>query len=163
MDQLRKLAEEGNAVAQFAVGLMHLNGHGAMIGRLGIQGVEKDENEARRWFLASAEQGCAWAMFNYAMLCSSKEEKFRWLLKAANGGLADAQYALVGHYNNPHTGAQIIDIVEAYKWAMLAANQNHPCVVRTSQFAILEHRMSEEQISEAEARAASFKAHDSRF
>src|SRR5437773_8265665 len=73
-------------------------------------------------------------MYDYAMLCDSKDERLRWLHEAASRGLADAQVALIRHYCDLDMRAKIIDVVEAYKWALLAAEQRHPCVFETNQF-----------------------------
>lgn len=95
-------------------------------------------------------------MYNFAWLCESHEERLTWLHKAANHGLADAQVALIRHYCNLDQGAKIIDVVEAYKWALLATQQGHPCVAETNQFEILEYRMTPSQIGEAKRRATLF-------
>ena len=50
----RLAAEQGDAKAQFNLGLMYDNG----------EGVLKDEAEAVRWFRLAAEQGVATAQFN---------------------------------------------------------------------------------------------------
>jgi hypothetical protein len=162
MDKLKQLAEEGNPLAQFCCGLMHHNGHGEQLINMGVQSVPKSVAIAAKWYLAAAKQGCSWAMYDYAMLCDSKDERLRWLHEAANRGLADAQVALIRYYCDLDKGAKIIDVVEAYKWALLAAEQRHPCVFETNEFEILEYRMTPTQVTEAKQRAAIFTARDSR-
>jgi hypothetical protein len=51
--RLRKVAEQGDAEAQFSLGDLHYNG----------QGVPKDYAQAAFWFLKAAEQGNAGAQF----------------------------------------------------------------------------------------------------
>jgi TPR repeat protein len=156
MDSIETLAANGDPTAQFALGLMHLNGHGRQVIRAGVQSIEKSENEAKKWFLASAEGGCVWAMYDYACLCPYGEERELWTHRAANCGLADAQVALSYFYCDVSHGVKPLNVVEAYKWALLAASQNHPCVVETNWFGILEHRMTQQQIVEAKGRADHF-------
>ena len=57
LDELRVLAEQGDAVAQFNLGLIYLDG----------LGVTPDYIEARRWWRASAEQGSADAQFGFGV------------------------------------------------------------------------------------------------
>ena len=51
--EMRPLAEQGNAPAQFNLGVMYLNG----------RGVPQDYAEAARWYRKAAEQGFADAQF----------------------------------------------------------------------------------------------------
>ena len=52
------LAEQGNALAQFFLGLMYAEG----------QGVPQDYKEAVKWFRLSAEQGLAQAQYNLGVI-----------------------------------------------------------------------------------------------
>ena len=52
-DMDRILAEEGNPIAQYNLGLMYDNG----------EGVPQDYAEAMRWYRLAAEQGCADAQY----------------------------------------------------------------------------------------------------
>ena len=54
LQELRPLAENGNASAQNTLGLMYSNG----------QGVPQDDSEAARLYRVAAEQGYAAAQFN---------------------------------------------------------------------------------------------------
>ena len=54
LDTVRQAAEQGDARAQFNLGIMYDNG----------EGVFKDEAEAVKWFRLAAEQGHADAQFN---------------------------------------------------------------------------------------------------
>jgi TPR repeat protein len=60
LDQTREKAEQGEADAQFNLGLLYANG----------EGVPQDYAEARTWYLKAAEQGDAKAQFNLGLLYS---------------------------------------------------------------------------------------------
>ena len=78
-----KAAEQGDASAQFNLGVCY--GHG--------EGVEKDYKEAFKWYLKAAEQGDASAQVNVgAIYCNGRGvekdyvEAYAWLnISAANG------------------------------------------------------------------------------
>jgi len=79
----RPLAEQGNAFAQYNLGVMYDNGHG----------VPQDYAEAVRWYRAAAEQGNAMAQSNLGAMYYNGEgvpqdyaEAHMWLnIAAANG------------------------------------------------------------------------------
>ena len=54
LDELRALAEQGDATAQFNLGIMYDNG----------RGVPQDDAEAVRWYRLAADRGHATARFN---------------------------------------------------------------------------------------------------
>jgi hypothetical protein len=54
LEQTRALAEQGNALAQWRLGVMYDNG----------EGVPEDDAEAVRWYRLAAEQGLVPAQFN---------------------------------------------------------------------------------------------------
>ena len=54
----RMAAEQGNAIAQFNLGIKYLNG----------QGVPQDDAEAVRWFQQAADQGHAGGQFNLGVM-----------------------------------------------------------------------------------------------
>ncbi len=58
LKEFRPLAEQGDAVSQFALGTMYENG----------RGVPKDDVEAVRWYRLAAEQGQASAQNNLAKM-----------------------------------------------------------------------------------------------
>ncbi|BBF13005.1 hypothetical protein NTHiID20_04950 [Haemophilus influenzae] len=85
------LAEQGNADAQFNLGLMYYNG----------RGVKQDDFEAVKWFRKAAEQGDADAQFNLGVMYAKGQgvkqddvEAVKWYRKAAEQGYADAQAVL---------------------------------------------------------------------
>jgi TPR repeat protein len=82
------LAEQGDADAQYLVGLMHDDG----------QGVPVNHREAARWYILSAEQGYAAAQNNLGALYyagegveRSTDEAVKWFGSAAAQGFALAQ------------------------------------------------------------------------
>ena len=84
-------AEQGNATAQFNLGVMYDNG----------EGVPKDDAEAVRWYRLAAEQGTAAAQFNLGLMYANGEgvpeddaEAVRWYRLAAEQGDATAQSIL---------------------------------------------------------------------
>ncbi|MEX4489508.1 sel1 repeat family protein [Haemophilus influenzae] len=86
------LAEQGNADAQFNLGLMYEEG----------RGVKQDDFEAVKWFRKAAEQGDETAQFNLGVMYGKGRgvkqddvEAMKWFRKAAEQGNAHAQ-ALLG-------------------------------------------------------------------
>ena len=57
----RPLAEQGDALAQFGLGLMYRDG----------KGVPQDTQEAVKWYRKAAEQGNAQAQFNLGLMYSN--------------------------------------------------------------------------------------------
>ena len=85
------LAEQGDAAAQYNLGLMHETG----------QGVPQDDKAAAQWFRRAAEQGHASAQFNLGNMYRkgqgvSQDDKAaaQWFRRAAEQGHANAQYNL---------------------------------------------------------------------
>ena len=135
--ELRPLAEQGNAGAQFTLGLMYNFG----------RGVAQDDTEAMKWYLTAAEQGLADAQFrlgymfslgnNYVLynadLFKDEEalqsagrdvpqddtEAVKWYRKAAEQGFVPAQHALGVMYDAGIGVPQ--DDVQAHLWLNLAA------------------------------------------
>ena len=83
MRLFRPLAEQGDAKAQFTIGLMYVNG----------QGVQRNDAEALRWYRLAAERGDARAQFNLGIMYRNGQgvpqdyvHAFMWLsLSAARG------------------------------------------------------------------------------
>ena len=112
----RPFAEQGNATAQLALGLMYDNGKGG----------PQDHTEAVRWYRKAAEQGDAMAQYNLGVMYAKGEgvpqdhtEAVRWYRKAAEQGDAAAQANLGVMYYNGEGVPQ--DYVLAYAWLNLAA------------------------------------------
>ncbi len=88
LTEFRPLAQQGNAKAQFNLGLMYSKG----------QGVPQDDKEAVRWYRLAAEQGQASAQNNLGVAYSEgrgvpleDKEAVRWYRLAAEQGNAEAQ------------------------------------------------------------------------
>ncbi len=83
LSELRPLAEQGNADAQYNLGLMYDKGHG----------VPQDYGQARQWYEKAAAQGNAMAQYNLGVLYRNGQgvpqdlvQAHKWLnLSAAKG------------------------------------------------------------------------------
>ena len=116
----KPLAEQGYALAQYNLGVMHDKGHG----------VPQDYKEAVKWYRLSVEQGNATAQnnlgLNYAQgqgVPQDYKEAIKWWKLAAEQGNAKAQYNLGVMYE---TGQEVTkDLKEAGKWFRLSAEQGY--------------------------------------
>ena len=117
----RPLAEEGQAPAQFGMGLSYENG----------RGVERDPTQAAVWYHKAADQGLADAQFNLGNLYLNASgvpkdpvEAVRWFRRAAEQGMPRAQVNLGYSYE---TGSGVAkDPVKAVSWYRKAAEQSFP-------------------------------------
>jgi len=117
----KPLAEDGNMIAQFSLGMMYHDGFG----------VERNEIEAADWFLKSAEQGFAPAQFNLGNaykfgrgLQQNTELAIQWWHKAADQESASAQFNLAIAY---YYGDGVVkNEAEGMKWFRKAAENHHP-------------------------------------
>jgi TPR repeat protein len=121
---LQPLAEQGDADAQFVLGVMYDNG----------EGVPQDYVEAAKWYRRAAEQGYAAAQFSlgtmylypndYGVLYGVLQdyaEAARWYRLAAEQGYDSAQTQLGFMYDRGRGIMQ--DYILAHMWFNLAANQ----------------------------------------
>ena len=113
-------AEQGNADAQFNLGVCYYHG----------KGVEQDHVVAVKWFRKSAEQGYARAQCILGAcydigsgVVQDWEEAVKWYRKAADQGNVDAQNMLGDSYYGGLGIEQ--DDVEAVKWFHKAAEQGY--------------------------------------
>ena len=116
ISQYRQAAEQGNADAQYNIGLCLYNG----------DGVSQDYKEAIRWFRKAAGQGCADAQYKLGCCYDNgfgvnqdRRVADWWFWTAAKQGCADAQYKVGVYYDNCQ------DCYEAAKWYRKAAEQEH--------------------------------------
>ncbi len=114
------LAEEGDALAQYNLGIIYSNGHG----------VPQDDAEAVRWYRLAAEQGVASAQFTLGVMYDKGSgvpqdyvEAVRWYRLAAEQGFALAQFNLGVMYDKGSGVPQ--DYVEAVRWYRFAAKQGY--------------------------------------
>ena len=114
----RSLAEQGDADAQYNLGVMYNNG----------DGVPRDYAEAMKWHRKAADQGNGNAQFNLGFMYDrgrgmpqSYIEAVKWYSLAANRGVAIAQFKLGVMYHHGQGVPQ--DYVHAHMWFSLAALQ----------------------------------------
>ena len=136
-------AEQGEAAAQFNLGVMYYNG----------EGVPQDYAEAVRWFRAAAEQGEAAAQFNLGVMYNNGEgvpendaEAVRWFRAAAEQGEAAAQFNLGVMYDNGEGVPE--NEVLAYAWFNLAGAQGFEGAQEAK--GQLSRRMTSEQVARAQ-------------
>jgi hypothetical protein len=116
----RPLAEQGDAQAQYNLGIMHLEG----------EGVTRSARKAAEWFHKAGKQNHAAAQYNLATLYANgqgvaKNPKLMltWLRFAAEQGYALAQYDLGAMYDDGQGVPQ--DKQQAAQWYRKAAEQGH--------------------------------------
>jgi TPR repeat protein len=117
---IRPLANDGDAAAQFNLGLMYLAGHG----------VQQDDSAAALWFRKATEQGYAPAQSNLGTMylygrgvAQDDTEAVLWFRKAADQGDAIAEFLLGNQYANGKGVPQ--DYSEAMIWFQRAAEHGH--------------------------------------
>jgi uncharacterized protein len=146
----RKAADQGQAAAQYSLGVLYANG----------QGVPQNYTEAVNWYRKAADQGQAAAQYNLGVLYANGQgvpqnytEAMNWFRKAADQGQAEAQHNLGLMYANGQGVPQ--DYVLGYMWFNLAAAQGYKDAVGS--LAWLEARMTPAQIAEAQRLAQEWK------
>ena len=151
LTEFRPLAQQGNAKAQFGLGLMYSQG-----GR----GVPQDDAKALRWYRRAAEQGHAGAQFNLGFMYSKGRgvpqddaEAVRWYRLAAEQGNAVAQNNLGVMYGQGLGVPQ--DYVQAHMWVNLAAAQGDENARKARDK--LAEKMPPAQITEARRLAREWK------
>ncbi len=121
------LATQGNANAQYNLGLMYDEG----------KGVTQDYQEAIKWYRLAAEQGHESAQSNLLAaqfflgsmyytgdgVTQDYKEALKWYRLAVEQGEAVAQYNLGLMYDEGKTVTQ--DYARAYMWFNLAASKGH--------------------------------------
>lgn len=116
----RKAAEQGDAAAQFILGLMYFDG----------RGLAQDDRQAESWYRKSAEQGYASAQVNLGLMyffgrgvSKDDQQAVAWLRKAADKGNAYGQHGLGLVYMVGRGVPKDNEL--AYFWFMLAGAQGH--------------------------------------
>ena len=149
--EFRPVAEQGDAKAQFHLGLMYANG----------EGVPQDYQEAVKWYRRAAEQGDARAQSNLGLMYDkgqgvpqAYQEAVKWYRRAAEQGRPSAQYNLASMYYSGQGVPQ--DYVLAHMWANLAASQGgEKAVKKRDKIATF---MTPAQLAEAQRLAREWKA-----
>jgi len=144
------LAEQGNAFAQYNLGLLYDNG----------QGVPKDYDQARQWYEKAAVQGHAEAQVNLGILHDygrSVPQDFKkalyWYRLSAKQGNDLAQRRLGFMYERGDGVAK--DYVQAYMWYLLGATGGADRGAARKN--ALAKQMTPEQIAEAQKLAQEWK------
>ena len=116
----RPLAEEGDARAQYYLGIMHANG----------EGVPENDRQAAYWFQESARQGNSQSQYHLGIMYANGEgvpeddpQAVYWFRKSANQGDARAQFNLGVMYEFGE-GVPEADR-QAVNWYRRAAEQGH--------------------------------------
>jgi TPR repeat protein len=147
----RPLADQGQLMAQYMVGLMYANS----------QGVPLDYGEAMKWLRKAAERGEPKAQFNVGVLyfkglgtTQNLAEALTWYRRAADQGEPAALYNLAAMYAKGESVAK--DPVTAHMLYSLAAARGIKAAEDAK--ARLAKSMSADQIADAEARARAWTA-----
>jgi uncharacterized protein len=148
------LAEQGQAVAQYQIGLLYANG----------KGVTKDDAKARQWYEKAAVQGHTEAQVNLGVLlmyARGGQQDYKmavyYLRLAANQGNDLAQRRLGQMYERGEGVQQ--DYVKAHMWYSLgSANGGVEAGPRLRD--ALAKRMEPDQIAEAQKLAREWKPKD---
>jgi hypothetical protein len=144
------LAEKGQALAEYILGLMYANG----------QGVPESYPEALKWLTKAAEQGEAKAQFSVGVIyfkglamTANPAEAFKWYRRAADQGNTQAQYNLGAMYAKGQTVPQ--DAVKAH--ILYASAADHGIKAAGEAKDKLAKSMSAEQVAEAKKMAQEWK------
>ena len=153
----QELADAGDVVASFGMGLMYGNGFG----------VDMNDDLALKYYGFAAEKGHAEAQFNLAVMhqngwgvSPSDETANKWYLMAADQGVTDAQTALGRYFAMDFMDSY--DPIEAYKWFSLAEDLGDVDAAEKREF--IASRMTAAQVAEGDALIASWMdAHKALF
>lgn len=144
---LRSLADQGNAKAQYNLGVMYRDG----------KGIAQNYAEAAELFRLAAEQGDAEAQLNLGLMYGTGQgikqkyaEAVKWYRLAATQGDVDAQFNLGVMYANGHGVPK--DYGRAYIWFSLGAASGDADAVKNRD--TVAQLMTPQQITEAQAAAS---------
>jgi TPR repeat protein len=151
LQQLRALADKGDAEAQFNLGAMYRNG----------EGVTRDYAAAVAWFRKAADQGLASAQYRLGLMYGmglgvppDSAQALAWYRKAAEQGYAAAQVNL-GVIYGMGLGVRE-DFVTAYMWFNLAAAQDTVEGAKENRDSLAQ-QMTPQQIKEAQRLSREWK------
>ncbi len=118
--EMRPLAEQGIAYAQYWLGYMYQSG----------LSVAEDYVKALKWYTKAAEQGQVDAQYTLGYMYDGGlgvpqvyEKALKWHLRAAEQGHPQSLYSLGGLYKNGLGVPQ--DYVQAHKWYNLAVSMGN--------------------------------------
>ena len=146
----KRLAEQGDASAQFNLGLMYAKG----------TGVPKDDQQALAWYRKAAEQGDARAQVSLGFMYTTgtgvpkdDQQALAWYRKAVEQGNAAGQQALGMMYAN---GSGVPKNEElAYFWWLLSSAQGNGSAVKNRD--IVEKNLTPQQRENAQESARNWK------
>jgi hypothetical protein len=128
--ELKPLAEQGNATAQYVLGQIYGLNHRPDGTSYSVKDVTRDDKTAVKWYRLAAEQGYDFAQFELGVkymngLGVPKDDKnaVKWFKLAAKQGNADAQFNLGWMYEKGQGVLQ--NNKTALKWYRLAAKQGY--------------------------------------
>ena len=137
------LAERGNNLAQYNLGVVYEHG----------EGVPKDAKIAVKWYTLAAEQGDATAQFSLGLIYrngkgipQNYETAVKWYTFAAEQGYTKAQYNLGLMYYNGE--GVLLDFVYAHMWGNLAGSNGNELGAKVRDF--VEKKMTPADISTAQ-------------
>ena len=138
------LAEQGDAKAQFNLGIMYERG----------QGVLQDYKTAVKWYALSSEQGDALAQYNLGVMYENgrgvpqdHKAAFKWYTLSAEQGYAKAQYNLGVMYA---LGQGVIaDKVYAHMWGNILNSNGHKDGKKIMDY-LLKQGMTPSQVEKAQ-------------
>ena len=147
---LGRASDQGDAVAQNALGALYQNG----------RGVGADLAKATHLYEAAAAQGNRHAMSNLAVLYAGASDKMkdfteaaRWFQRSASLGYVDAQFNLAVLYERGDGVPQ--SLLDAYKWYTIAAASGD-AVAKTRADAIAT-QISPDELAAAQKAVGDFK------
>ena len=140
--ELKPVAEQGGAEAQYILGRMYRRG----------LGVVKDSKEAVKWYQKSADQGLAIAQHNLGLMhvkgegvSKSEKDAVKWWQKAAEQGYVSSQNNLGWMYANG-LGVRK-DYIRGHMWANIASVGGDANAITNRDR--VERKMTRKQIQEA--------------
>lgn len=159
-DAAQVAAEEGDADAQFALGLKHSIANGA----------PTNLDQAAHWYRKAADQNHAVAQFNLGMMFArgqgvpqDEAVALTWIRRSAEGGDAGAQFNLGSRYHRQSVAHDPIDAstsrIEAYKWLHLASTQGYQGAAAACERVTL--GMTREEVAAGNEQVTAFTARDS--
>ncbi len=152
LHEFQILAEQGDAGAQFNLGVMYSLG----------QGVPQDDAEAVKWYTLAAEQGHADAQYQLGTMYyfghgvpQSDAEAIKWFAPLAEQGDIWPQF-LLGEIYAAGRGVPK-DVVMAHMWFNLLAARGEAFSAVSRMRDVLEQEMTPDQIAEAQRLAREWK------
>lgn len=151
----RAKADQGNAEAQFALGLNYGIAEGAL----------QDIVQSAQWYRKAADQNHSLAQFNLGLMYAKgagvpldDAEAVKWIRRAAHQGDAGAQFNLGIRYHSASVWGLPLDTleakIEAYKWLQLAAAQGYKGSAEAHERVTL--GMTREEVAKGNQEAAAF-------